>query len=160
MHATKHPQWRKIYKTTIWATMSPSPACIIKHVDQVLCLIMHVSKGTATATFCMTIHSDVVRADTYLKGSGDFVIFVTDDGYFVGSASDVYYVMNEFCRRIRVSLNLLYSEPKCKMWFLDASTLRRFDVEYPECPYVKTLDGLTNDNKSVTRHTKVRERQN
>ena len=105
-----HPQWRQIYKT-IWATMSP--ACIIKHVNQVLsdngCI---QGDPPATATFCMAIHSDVVWADTYLKARGGFAIFFADDGYFVGPASDVYHVMNEFRRRIRARLNLHYSETK------------------------------------------------
>ena len=61
---------------------------------------------------CMAIHSDVVWADTYLKARGGFAIFFADDGYFVGPASDVYYVMNEFRRRIRARPNLHYSETK------------------------------------------------
>lgn len=84
----------------------------------------------------------MVWADKYLRTRGGFAIFFADDGYLIGPADAVYHVMQEFGRRIKKRLNLVYNNGKCKIWFLDPNTLQSFQVSNRDCLYNLTLEGL------------------
>ena len=134
-----NPRWRHLYPV-VWATLSPS--CVISVIPAKSDNGVIQGDPTASAEFCIGIHEDVVWADSELRRHGGFVIFFADDGRFVGPANEVYRVMREFRRRIKVRLNLDYQQSKCSMWCLDEATKRAFTAEHPNCPYVITTEGI------------------
>jgi len=99
-----------------------------------------VTQGDPEATpfYCVTWHKYVREAESTLKAVGGVARFLSDDGYLVGPAKEVFQTFSTFREQLREHCGLNLNLQKCETYIQTG--------ERPEeCPPEIPLAGLTKD---------------